>query len=81
MLATVPNMGTRNTDMGKKRVLFSRMSILSGKTHTNQAQQNSVVSMLGKYTTQTWGTTDSAGWSEDQEGHREERTLVLYFAG
>lgn len=46
MLATVPNMGTRNTDMGKNRVLLSRMSILSGKTHTNQAQQSSVVSVL-----------------------------------
>lgn len=37
-------MGTRNTDMGKNRVLLSRMSILPGKTHTNQAQQKNVAS-------------------------------------
>lgn len=63
MLATVPNTGTRSTDMGKNRVLLSRMSILSGKTHTNQAQQNSVVSVLWSWASaphRDGETTDSA---------------------
>lgn len=62
MLATVSNMGTRNTDMGKNRVLLLRMSILSGKTHINQAQQNSVVSVLwsGASAPHRNGETDSA---------------------
>ena len=36
MLATVPNVGIRDTEMGKKSVLLSSVFTLSGKTHSIQ---------------------------------------------
>ena len=36
MLATVPNVGIRDTEMGKKGVLLSSVFTLSGKTHSIQ---------------------------------------------
>ena len=76
MLATVPNVGIRDTEMGKKWVLLSSVFTLSGKTHS--IQKSISVSECGECATGAVQSTSQTpmrkqwilpSWQEAQEGY------------